>query len=74
MEVVRLILLVKDVNSGYWHSKFQADTISSIRWHVLMENLRYQKNPLQMKHRASLKISKIAHKYILNPKTYIQYI
>lgn len=38
MEVVRPILLVTDVNSTYWHSNFQADTISSIRWHVLMDH------------------------------------
>ncbi|WOG86135.1 hypothetical protein DCAR_0205336 [Daucus carota subsp. sativus] len=38
MEVVRPILLVTDVNSGYWHSKFRVDTISSISWHVLMEH------------------------------------
>ncbi|KAL8106957.1 hypothetical protein AgCh_023674 [Apium graveolens] len=38
MEVVRPILLVTDVSSNYWHSNFQADTISSIKWHVLMEH------------------------------------
>lgn len=38
MEVVRPILLVTDTSTSYWHSKFQANSVSSLKWHVYMNN------------------------------------
>ncbi|KAK2991244.1 hypothetical protein RJ640_018001 [Escallonia rubra] len=38
MEVVRPILLVNDVSYTSWHSKFRADSVPSMRWHVYMNS------------------------------------
>ncbi|KAM7530402.1 hypothetical protein LguiB_033812 [Lonicera macranthoides] len=43
MEVVRPVMLVTDTNYNYWHSKFQADSIPYLRWHVFM-NLSIELN------------------------------
>ncbi|KAL7102595.1 hypothetical protein ACP275_08G129300 [Erythranthe tilingii] len=37
MEVVNPVLLVTDSSRGYWHSKFEIDSVQSLRWHVLMD-------------------------------------
>ncbi|KAK6154827.1 hypothetical protein DH2020_009075 [Rehmannia glutinosa] len=37
MEVAQPVLLVTDSSRGYWHSKFQIDSVPSLRWHVLMD-------------------------------------
>ncbi|KAL0310505.1 UNVERIFIED_CONTAM: 2-succinylbenzoate--CoA ligase, chloroplastic/peroxisomal [Sesamum angustifolium] len=37
MEVAQPVLLVTDSSRGFWHSKFQIDSVPSLRWHVLMD-------------------------------------
>nr|GEU81679.1 2-succinylbenzoate--CoA ligase, chloroplastic/peroxisomal [Tanacetum cinerariifolium] len=37
MKVVKPVMLVTDKNSANWHSDFQAHSIASLRWHVLMD-------------------------------------
>ncbi|KAK4488109.1 hypothetical protein RD792_003851 [Penstemon davidsonii] len=44
MEVARPVLLVTDSNPGYWHSKFQIDSLPYLRWHVLMDSIKANNN------------------------------
>ncbi|GFP84209.1 2-succinylbenzoate--coa ligase chloroplastic/peroxisomal [Phtheirospermum japonicum] len=37
MELARPVLLVTDSSRGYWHSKFQIDSVPFLRWHVLID-------------------------------------
>ncbi|KAL8489046.1 hypothetical protein ACS0TY_025088 [Phlomoides rotata] len=37
MEVARPVLLVTDSSGGYWHSKFEIDSVPSLHWHVLTD-------------------------------------
>ncbi|KAL3632361.1 hypothetical protein CASFOL_025345 [Castilleja foliolosa] len=37
LELARPVLLVTDSSRGYWHSKFQIDSVPFLRWHVLMD-------------------------------------
>ncbi|XP_047969870.1 2-succinylbenzoate--CoA ligase, chloroplastic/peroxisomal [Salvia hispanica] len=37
MEVAQPVMLVTDSSSGFWHSKFNIDSVPSLRWHVQMD-------------------------------------
>ncbi|XP_075496122.1 2-succinylbenzoate--CoA ligase, chloroplastic/peroxisomal-like isoform X1 [Primulina tabacum] len=39
MEVAQPVLLVTDSSQGYWHSKFGIDSVPSLLWHVLIDNM-----------------------------------